>query len=64
MDVSNTELTVIKDAVNFLTSEAIFIILSQLTGLNLHPLANSQDHPSSPEEEGSTSKNDGRWQVK
>ena len=41
---------IIKSCMEFLSSDAIFLLLSNLTGLNLHPMASNNSDESSDEE--------------
>ena len=41
---------IIKSCMEFLSSDAIFLLLSNLTGLNLHPMASTNSDESSDEE--------------
>lgn len=50
---------VVADCMKFLKSEALFLILSQLTGLRLHRLAPPDSDPDSDEEEESKDSNPG-----
>ena len=44
---------IIKSCMEFLSSDAIFLLLSNLTGLNLHPMASTNSDESSDEESSS-----------
>ena len=44
---------IIKSCMEFLSSDAIFLLLSNLTGLNLHPMASTNSDESSDDERNS-----------
>ena len=46
----------VKECLNLLTSDAVFLILSNLTGLKLHPLAADDDQSDSEEPEAKKAK--------